>query len=863
MELNIKILDISPNIKTLKIKPTDIISLSLIAENIVVKIDDIEKNILNKENILLILREYSPNEKIHFNLIRNEAIIIGTGKFSLLSGSKWYKIFDLINLTENNINYNNKLLFYNKKNSDSLINSNIKIKLETQINIVNESKSKLKYNTKKLSNYSNNKNKSNITGLISLDEKNNNSIISSNMNSNFNKFRLYQNINSYTATPSIKSPRYNNILMRAKTNNNKTKANNNENNENESFGDKSIKENTILPALDLVRQKERKNSGTRRTPSGKKFLGQGKKYQTLYGFNNKNRIFGKKISNHGSIVNENGKNNMSTEKSLQNNFMMTNNKGKVSKEIEEKILDKNFQDIIKCDEILRGKEITEFNSDNNNLLNTQESNRSKNIENNFNANKNINNNKNINFKDSNKIFQNNNNKENKNIINKNKMNNINSILNTNENKKNNNYENNNQIYSANNKLNNEIDHNNIIINNEVSSNNIKTDINNIIQNSAVSLALSSGRVMNICGGDTDLSGDDLSGSFSAYDNISKILSLDEFKISHDIEIEDIMKYENIKNDFILFYNKEYINSINEEMLILELQLMIDKILEMQNVYKKQSIIIQRNFEKFRKKLCFYQKKNIFLNKKINKLNSSKLKNVYKEEFNDFYYNNKKISFYKNKNIFRINELPLWNNLTEYISEKEINKKNVIKNSKKKFKNIFLIICNKNINNLNTLSKKFIHEFVEKEKKKEEEKEKEKEKEEGKSKENVKLNNTYSNFYNDNKKKSDLMSNSNYNKIYNKNSSKNYFKNNNRNDIKGYQSNKLLKSNDTIFKKEKNKEIFQKQETEGNKFKINNKEKMKKIKFKSNDFGRFNIRNFANKKTFITMKSFSKKFNTKK
>ena len=41
MELNIKILDISPNIKILKIKPTDIISLSLIAENIVVKIDDI------------------------------------------------------------------------------------------------------------------------------------------------------------------------------------------------------------------------------------------------------------------------------------------------------------------------------------------------------------------------------------------------------------------------------------------------------------------------------------------------------------------------------------------------------------------------------------------------------------------------------------------------------------------------------------------------------------------------------------------------------------------------------------------------------------------------------------------------------
>ena len=98
--------------------------------------------------------------------------------------------------------------------------------------------------------------------------------------------------------------------------------------------------------------------------------------------------------------------------------MIMSNKGKVSKEIEEKILDKNFQDIIKCDEILRGKEITEFNSDNNNLFNCQESNRSLNNEKNI-----INNNNDKNFKNSNKIL--NNNIDNKNIINKNKCNNIN------------------------------------------------------------------------------------------------------------------------------------------------------------------------------------------------------------------------------------------------------------------------------------------------------------------------------------------------------------------------------------------------------------------------------------------------------
>ena len=116
--------------------------------------------------------------------------------------------------------------------------------------------------------------------------------------------------------------------------------------------------------------------------------------------------------------------------------------------------------------------------------------------------------------------------------------------------------------------------------------------------------ISSGKIVN-SGCDIDFSVEDLSGSFSGYDNISKIFSLDEYKINYDIENENISKYENIKNDFISFFNKEYINSINEEMLALELQLMIDKILEMQNIYKRQSIIIEKNFEKYKKKLIFF------------------------------------------------------------------------------------------------------------------------------------------------------------------------------------------------------------------------------------------------------------------
>ena len=797
MELKIKVLEISPNIKNLKIKQTDILSLSFIAENIVVKIDNIEKNISNKNDILLILREYSPNEKIHFNLIRNDAIIIGTGKFSPTSGIKWYKIYDLVSVTENNINISSKSLFNKKKTNhnfnDSLINSNIKIKLEIQVNI-NKSKNKLNISNSKNINYSNSKNRAILSGIVGVDEKNNNSVMSPNLNSNFNKYKANQNINSYTATSALKSPRFKNILTRAKSNNT--------NNNNDSSKENTLKENNILPVLDFEKEKNKKNASSRRTPSGKKFLYQTKKYKTLYGFN------------RSQVENKN------YEKSVENNNILGNSiKGKMSKEIEEKILDKNFQEIIKSDEILKGKEITDFNLQTNNNLDNEENGKKLNQENNYNI-ENVNNEKNS-------IDQNKN-------IPIDLSNPKNAILNSNELRDNN------------------ILHENI--NNELSPNNLKNDFNNMNQISAVSSAISSGRLMNF-GGEIDLSGDDLSRSFSAYDNIAKLLPTDENKITSDIELENIEKYENIKNDFILFYNKEYINSINEEMLILELQLMIDKILEMQNVYKKQSIIIQRNFEKFRKKLILFQKRNLLLNKKMNKLLCEKLKNRNHEEMNDLYYNNKKLNFYRNKNIFKSNELSLWKQLTLYLDDK--NKKNGISYGKKKLNNIFLIVCNKNINNLNTLSKKFFLEFVEKEKKRE--------KEIDKNKKIIKnkMNNTCNNFYSEGKRKNNLINNIKNKKISNKNSSNKYFKNNNRNDIIENKSNKLLKSNETI-KKDSKKDIFLIKETEGNEISlINSNKKIKKGKIKGNDNGLLNNRNTSHKNNFNTMKSFSKKLINKK
>ena len=169
MELKIKVLEIFPNIKNIKIKPSDIISLSFEAENIVVKIDNIEKSIINKEKILLLLKEFSPKQKISFNLLRNDTNILGKGKFLPLPGIKWHKIYELINRTEGNVTYNSKTLSrknlsINNYSSDISSNSSIKIKLDIQINILKtpiskKSKGRIKFSSKKSYNINGNKNK--------------------------------------------------------------------------------------------------------------------------------------------------------------------------------------------------------------------------------------------------------------------------------------------------------------------------------------------------------------------------------------------------------------------------------------------------------------------------------------------------------------------------------------------------------------------------------------------------------------------------------------------------------------------------------------------------------------------------------
>ena len=318
-----------------------------------------------------------------------------------------------------------------------------------------------------------------------------------------------------------------------------------------------------MPILDNENRKKKKDS-SKRTPSGKKILFDIQLYKDKYGFN-KNQEFKKAKSTYKSM----------------DNYISSDKKTRISKEIEEEILDNNFKNIIKYDENLRAKEITDFNIDNNNSINNQGNDINNNNNNINNIKKSFTQNKGVTFNINNNLETNNSNINSNTSIskvknNENSNNNVNSSKPINNKIKNN--SNSNIVNSNNdNKINDKNNNNNKITNeynnsnNELNNVNAKDDFNKIIQNSVVSSALSSNRIFN-SGCDIDLSVDDLSGSFSAgYDNISKILPIDEFrKITYDIEVENISKYENIKKDFILFYNKEYINSINEEMLILEL-----------------------------------------------------------------------------------------------------------------------------------------------------------------------------------------------------------------------------------------------------------------------------------------------------
>ena len=167
MEVKIKILEILPKIAQLKSNYTDFFSMSFEYDNYKVNIEDIEKTINNRDEIIINLKEssFSKNDIkqfIKFSLIKNNkniSYILGSSEILIIDGVKWYTVKevknDMVNKesfitssTSNNLQNTSELstvdclkLINNLNSSSSTtLNSNMTIKIKFSINTLSRSK---------------------------------------------------------------------------------------------------------------------------------------------------------------------------------------------------------------------------------------------------------------------------------------------------------------------------------------------------------------------------------------------------------------------------------------------------------------------------------------------------------------------------------------------------------------------------------------------------------------------------------------------------------------------------------------------------------------------------------------------------
>ena len=143
-------------------------------------------------------------------------------------------------------------------------------------------------------------------------------------------------------------------------------------------------------------------------------------------------------------------------------------------------------------------------------------------------------------------------------------------------------------------------------------------------------------------------------STNSYNNNFNKMNTDEYLLNSS--------FENNKNDFALLYNNNYHKNIKNDMLFMENQLLIEKILELQKSYHQEYKNLLSRYKKERKRVKFFHEKNIFLKKK--KINLFKIK-----EKNNLVENNKLyIELDDKRNIIidstKINkkEIHIWNKM---------------------------------------------------------------------------------------------------------------------------------------------------------------------------------------------------------
>lgn len=607
MEVKLKIIEIFPKLKSFKNNSKDIISMSFISDNYSVKIEDVEKAMSNNDSIIINLKQ--PNNKnkiqtIKYSLIKNNNNIISNGEFSPIEGTKWYRLSEIKN------NTNKEKALSSSKSNKNIRNSNnqqvnlLKIKFDIKISnkiIMNKNKNndiirKNNY-TKEQSSFSSEE-KANLFDKKDFFNDEDFTIIESEINKKNSHEQVTPDTKNFKNKKYLSGSLSNRLTKNTKSGSPQSPS---------SPSSISRKENKINPkrikSSEVSPIKKKSNH-----LAGKMLFNEDLKMKTDYNFNRKK--------------NTDKNNNLISEKENLN--------------IEDEILDQNFKNYLKNDEILKSN-ISKNNSSNSLTQNS--------------------------IKNENEI----------NYMGTFDPNNYELITQTERTKG----EEINKKEEFSNKK---------IIIQDLNTNSLFADIQLLKTNSDCEYVVSNDISKNI---------------ITNNDNDNN--SFEDTPMVNNNE-----NYEKLKSDFLLLYSEENINKINNDILFFEIQLMVEKILALQNQHQKEYISLFNSIKSNINILRNYQFQYLSLFKQLNSLHSKKLYHENKDKKKELYNENIIISIDDRKKIIKKEEFPIWDKMVEHADFAAIQKHN-----KSRITDIFLAICDRNENNLNKLSDKFYKEIRDK------------------------------------------------------------------------------------------------------------------------------------------------------
>ena len=176
-------------------------------------------------------------------------------------------------------------------------------------------------------------------------------------------------------------------------------------------------------------------------------------------------------------------------------------------------------------------------------------------------------------------------------------------------------------------------------------------------------------------------------------------------INNENDNSSIQVFNSAKTDFLIFYTDDYLSSITKDTLSLEVQLMIEKIFDLQNTFHQQFNILNDKYNKYKKFYELYSEKYFLILKKYNRLREKDKKS----EINKMKFSIKNPKTKKEDMIELFKkEIQVW----KIMIAQKTNLKN--KMEKSLFK-IFISIITNNKNKLSILQKKFLTNLLEKKK----------------------------------------------------------------------------------------------------------------------------------------------------